>query len=183
MNILRRPWAELTPLQEQSKRTAIEVLRDIGDRFHFVKAPLTPAIIENGIIATDARFVVIDYLQLMRLERSTTSRRDEIDGVIRELQRIAQSREVALFIISDMPKGPERGRDIFSAFKESSEIPYAADLAYVGELMTETPEGADPYDLPDVVDINWRCLKARNGQPKSIRTRFKRYCQQFQGMS
>ena len=179
MNILRRPWGELTPLQEQSKRTAIEVIRDIGDRFHFVKAPLTPAIIENGIVATDARFVVIDYLQLCRLERSTTSRRDEIDGVIRELQRITQTREVALFVISDMPKGPEKGRDIFSAFKESSEIPYAADLAYVGELLTETPEGADPYDLPDEVEINWRCLKSRNGQPKSIRTQFLRYCQQF----
>ena len=124
--------------------------------------------------------MVIDYLQLCRLERATTSRRDEIDGIIRELQRIAQTREVALFVISDMPKGPETGRDIFNAFKESSEIPYAADLAYVGELLTETAEGTDPYDLPDEVDIRWRCLKARNGQPKSIRTRFLRFCQQFQ---
>ena len=132
VGILKRPQEKLSPFQVEKKQEAIETVREIGKRFYFVKAPLTISAIESGILATGARWVVLDYLQLVRPEKPGTSRRDEIDGAIRELTRIAQAHGVILFIISDMAKGSVNGRDVFGAFKESSEIPYAADMAYVG---------------------------------------------------
>ena len=181
VTILRRPWADLSPLQEQAKRAAIERLHDLGQRFHFVMSPLTPQAVEAGILATGAKLVVIDYLQLMRPEKIGTSRRDDIDGILREIVRMGQTHSVATIAISDMPKGRSRGRDIFDAFKETGEIPYAADLAFVGELVG-VDEDTRADDLPDEVDVTWRCLKARHGPARSIKTRFRRYCQQFEGI-
>ena len=59
VSILRRAWKDLSPLQEQAKRAAIDTLRDTGDRFSFVMAPLTPQAVEAGILATGARLVVV----------------------------------------------------------------------------------------------------------------------------
>lgn len=181
LETLQRPWLELSPLQTQRKREAIDTLRTIGSRFHFVPAPLTPEAIEDAITATSAGWAVIDYLQLCRgSDGGSRHRRDEIDAVLRELVRVAQVHGVVLFIISDMPKaaGHTRGRNIFDAFKETGEIAYAADLAYVGEILTDQDYDAEP---PEEVEVRWRCLKARNGSPTSIITRFRRAVQSFEG--
>ncbi len=178
VSILRLPQNELSPLQVQAKQDAINVLREAGDRFTFVMAPLTPQAVEAGILATGSRLVVIDYLQLMRPETTGRSRREDIDNILRELVRMAQSHGVAMILISDMSKGSLRGRTVFDAFKESSEIPYCADLCYVAELVG-VDDDADMDDLPDEVRVRWRCLKSRHGSPRSISTHFQRFHQQF----
>ncbi len=178
LDVLKRPWDELTPLPKAQKQQAIDDLRDIGSRIHFVKAPLTPTVIESAIRETGARWIVVDYLQLCRTETATSSRRDEIDLVVHELTRMAQMYRAVVFIISNMAKGSERGRTVFDAFKESSEIAFAADLCYVGELFGKQNDPDD--DLPDEVGVKWRCLKARNGMPRSITTRFERFRQRFE---
>ena len=180
VSILKRQWDELSPLQVQAKRDAIDRLKGVGDRFTFVMAPLTPQTVEAGILATGARLVVVDYLQLMRPETTSASRRDDIDNTLRELVRMAQAHRLAMVLVSDMPKGTGsvRGRNIFDAFKETSEIAYAADLAYVGELVG-LPEDLEADDLPDEVTVRWRCLKARHGPARSILTNFERFYQRF----
>ena len=123
---------------------------------------------------------MIDYLQLCKPDHPGNTRRDEVDDVVRELTRISQQHQVVLFLISDQAKGAGSNvrRDIFTAFKESSEIAFAADLAFVGEMLTE----AEGDDLPDDVSIRWRCLKARNGQPQSMVVNFNRPLQQMTGV-
>ena len=180
IELLRHPWEDLSPQQTTAKHSAIDTLRDIGRRLHFLESPLTPAAIERGITSTGATWVVIDYLQLCKPDHPGNTRRDEVDDVVRELTRISQQHQVVLFLISDQAKGAGSNvrRDIFTAFKESSEIAFAADLAFVGEMLTE----AEGDDLPDDVSIRWRCLKARNGQPRSMVVNFNRPLQQMTGV-
>ena len=178
MNVLHREWEDLSPTQHQAKRVAVDTLREIGKRFYFLPAPLTPETIEDAIIRTRADFVVVDYLQLVRCENDKGSRREEVDEVVREFMRIAQRHSPVLFLISDQGKGAESGRDIFSAFKESSEIAFAADLAFVAEVVDQVqPNG----QLPEPVDIRMRCLKARHGKAQDINLQFSRDKQSFKG--
>ena len=179
MDVLRGSWESMPAVPSQKKREAVDLLKDLGSRFHFLPAPLTPKTIEDAIIETRADFVAVDYLQLVRPdEQNQASRRDEIDSVVREFMRISQKHAPVLFLISDMAKGSEVGRDIFSAFKESSEIPFAADLAYVAEIVGERDSQGE---WPEPLEMQLRCLKARHGRSTNIRVQFSRDTQRFAG--
>lgn len=176
MNLSGLPIAvHAEPIHREKIEEARATLADIGRRFHLVQAPLTPARIESAVVTTGAKWLVVDYLQLCRLEKRPGSRREEIDQILGELARIAQAHGVVVLIISNQAKGDQSGRDIFTACKESSEIAYTADLLYVGELDGDYPSD----DQPDQSDIRWRCLKCRNGSPRSLITRFRRWSQTF----
>lgn len=180
LGVLKRQWDDLSPTQTTAKREAIEAYRELGRRWSILPAPLTPERIETAITTTGATWAVIDYLQICRSGRDTTSRRDDIDAVIGELTRMTQRHGLVLIVVSDMPKGVLVGRDLFNAFKESAGIPYAADLAYVGEPVNVADvEGGD---MPAMLDIRWRCLASRHGDAKSITTRLDRFAQRFHGI-
>ncbi|NNM26508.1 MAG: hypothetical protein HKO59_11085 [Phycisphaerales bacterium] len=87
-----------------------------------------------------------------------------------------------MVLISNAPKPPTSGAwDIFNAFKESSEIAYAADLAYVGSFDENALGGPVRGEEADYRIIDWKCLKARHGHPRGFRTIFRGYCHQFEG--
>lgn len=179
LETLSRPWAALSPTQEESKRQGIETLRSLGDRLTFIEAPVTPGRIESAVRSTGARLAVVDYIQLVHGDRvaESATRRDEVDGVIRALCGLTQATDATLILLSNMAKGATVARDIYSAFKETSELAHAVDLAFVGEIVGGTPD--DDADLPPVVPIRWRCLKARHGSPRSIVADFDRPLQRF----
>lgn len=172
IGLLKRPYEQLSPQQAEAKQVAVEHLRDIGQRLHFLQSPLTPATIEQQIVASGACWCVVDYIQLCRGDRATDSRLEELDGIVAALTRIAQAHGCVMILISDMPKGGMGKRDIFDAFKGTSEIGFMADLAYTGEVIGDDP-GAEE------VTVEWRCLKNRHGSQKDIRTRFDRNAQRF----
>ncbi|MDG2292157.1 MAG: DnaB-like helicase C-terminal domain-containing protein [Phycisphaerales bacterium] len=172
IGLLKRSYEQLDKRQGDVKRQAVEHLRDIGNRLHFLQSPLTPATIEQQIIASGACWCVVDYLQLCRGDRATDSRLEELDGIVAALTRIAQIHRCVLILISDMPKGGMNKRDIFDAFKGTSEIGFMADLAYTGEVI------GDEKDAQEVT-VEWRCLKNRHGSQKDLHTRFDRNTQRF----
>ncbi len=178
VSTLRKQWDDLSPIEMLDKKKAIDLLSNIGRRFYFLPAPLTPRTIEDAVVSIKADFVAIDYLQLVRPETNKPNRRDEVDEVVREFMRISQRHSPVLFLISDQGKGAEFGRDIYSAFKESSEIAFAADLAYVAEVMDRP---GDDGELPEPVSIKMRCLKARHGKAKDMVLQFSRDGQSFAG--
>lgn len=174
LGVLDRPDEYLSEHQLERKRSAWEVVRDIGRRLRFVHSPLTPSTIEDAVARNGAGWLVLDYLQLVRPARAASTRRDEVDQVVRELARITKQHDVAAFVISNMPKGDGSRRDIFSAFKESSEIEYAADIAWVGEQAGDIDDG----EFEDI-EITWRMLKNRHGPIRSVRTLFQAPSQRF----
>lgn len=179
MDVLRSDWESLSVSETSLKHQALDQLRDLGNRFHFLPAPLTPRTIEDAIVQTKADFVAVDYLQLVRPDNGDkNSRREEVDAVVREFMRISQKHAPVLFLISDMAKGAEIGRNIFDAFKESSEIPFAADLAYVAEIVDERDNQGE---WPEPLEMQLRCLKARHGRSNNIKVQFSRNTQRFAG--
>ena len=181
IGVLRRPWDDemLSTFQADQKRSAIERMEWMADRLSFIESPLSIPAIESRIIATKPALVVIDYLQLVRVQ-DAANRRDEVDQVVREICRLAQHYGTAFYVISDEGKNgePNKPRTIHTAFKESSEIEHAADYCFYGY----TPDAEPDKDPPAIVDVKWQSLKARDGERRSIWTRFDKTIQKFQGI-
>ena len=172
IGLLKRQTDTRRPRPAQNNRDALEHLRDIGKRMNFLQSPLTPAIIEQQIVASKASWCVVDYIQLCRGDNASDNRLEELDSIVAALARIAQIQKCVMVLISDMPKGVGK-RDIFDAFKGTSEIAYMADVAFTGVVLS------DDEDDSNEVTVEWRCLKNRHGAQVSMTTRFDRICQRF----
>lgn len=179
--LLMRPNEQLSPLQLQFKIEGIAVLAALADRLHVMRPPLTPAAIESQIVQTGASLAVIDYLQLVRPDtEGNSTRRDDVDEVVRALTGMATRRKVATVWLSSMPKIAEGSKTLYSCFKESSEIAHAVDLAYLLDPIDEgdiETDGSTPP--PQKVQMKLRCLKARNGDPITGALEFDRPTQTF----
>lgn len=127
----------------------------IGDRLAIVPAPLTVDRIEERVIATGARLVVIDYLQLIR-GGDATDRVQELEHIIGRIRDLAITRECAVVCISSMARSAGTSARIGSCAKGAAEIDYAVELLYVGE--------ADENGH----DVTWRCMKARNLEKRDL---------------
>lgn len=127
----------------------------IGDRLGIVPAPLTVDRIEERVIASGARLVVIDYLQLIR-GSDAADRVQELEHIIGRIRDLAITRECAVICISSMARAAGSAKAIGSCAKGATEIDYAVELLYVGE--------ADANGK----DVTWRCLKARNLEKRDL---------------
>ena len=121
----------------------------IGDRLAIVPAPLTVDRIEERVVATGAKLVVIDYLQLMR-GGDSKDRVQELEHIIGRIRDLAITRECAVVCLSSMARSAGSAKAIGSCAKGATEIDYAVELLYVGEKDANEQ------------DITWRCMKARN---------------------
>lgn len=142
---------------------ADELRRDLGGRLHIV-APLTLDRIENAVKATGAKLLVVDYLQLVRVD-GAADRRQEVDAVVKALRELTLAEGLALVAISNIGKAVGRDSRAGSIGKESSEIDFAADLLLLGE-----PE--DDADESGLRAVAWRCVKNRHGRPADIDATF-----------
>lgn len=137
---------------------ADELRRDLGSRLH-IAAPLTLDRIESAVVATGARLVVADYLQLVRVD-GATDRRQEVDAVVKGLREMTLAHGLALVAVSNVAKSVGRDTRIGAVAKESAEVDFAADLLLLGE-----PDEPDEQGLRAV---RWRCMKNRHGRPRDI---------------
>ncbi|MEI6239601.1 MAG: DnaB-like helicase C-terminal domain-containing protein [Planctomycetia bacterium] len=148
---------------KSAREVAGELRHDLGGRLHIV-APLTLDRIEAGVKATGARLVVIDYLQLVRVD-GAADRRQEVDSVVKALRELTLAHGLALVAVSNIARSVGRDTRAGGVGKESSEIDFAADLLLLG----------DPADVDDEHGgrpVQWRCLKNRHGRPGDIEATF-----------
>lgn len=138
----------------------------IGDRLAIVPAPLTVDRIEERVVATGARLVVIDYLQLIR-GGDATDRVQELEHIIGRIRDLAITRECAVICISSMARSANATSRIGQLAKGATEIDYAVELLYVGEV------DANGHD------ITWRCMKARNLEKRDLELYFDGASQTF----
>lgn len=156
MGLLDRDPDQLNGPQADRIEQGRSYMTRIGDRLRFIQSPLTPSKIEQEIASSGASWFVVDYLQLCRADRAMSSRREEVDEVVREMTRLTKQHNASGFCLSDMAKGEMRGRSVLDAYKESSEIAYAADAAFVLEADGD-------HDDQDDRRIFLKCLKNRHG--------------------
>lgn len=138
----------------------------IGERLAIVPAPLTVDRIEERVIATGARLVVIDYLQLIR-GGDATDRVQELEHIIGRIRDLAITRECAVVCISSMARSAGATSRIGQLAKGATEIDYAVELLYVGDV------DANGHD------VTWRCMKARNLEKRDLELYFDGASQTF----
>jgi len=138
----------------------------IGERLGIVPAPLTVDRIEERVIATGAKLVVIDYLQLIR-GGDATDRVQELEQIIGRIRDLAITRECAVVCISSMARSAGASQRIGACAKGATEIDYAVELLYVGDA------DANGHD------VTWRCMKARNLEKRDLELYFDGASQTF----
>jgi hypothetical protein len=159
-----------TPAATLAMRRMCEV---IGGRLAVVPAPLTVDRIEERVVNTGARLVVVDYLQLVQPDDDAADRVHQLDQITGRIRDLAITREIAVILISSMAKAAGKESRIGQLAKGTSEIDYAAELMYLGEASEQG------YGHDGCIDVTWRCKKARNFQPRDLLLRFDGGTQSF----
>jgi replicative DNA helicase len=148
----------------------ITLVMKVGDRLQIVAPPLSIGKIEDAVVESGARLLVIDYIQLVEMEAA--DRRAEIDGVVKRIRRLSLERNVAVLAISNISKGVGADTRIGSIGKESSELDFAADLFLLGDPDPERDQDGNRM-------VRWMCKKNRHGPCEDIVTRFDGQLQTF----
>lgn len=164
-----------------ARAVAGELRHDLGGRLHIL-APLTLDRIEAAVRATGAKVVVIDYLQLVRVD-GVADRRQEVDAVVRALRELTLAHGLALVAVSNIARSVGRDTRAGGVGKESGEIDFAADLILLGDTNDERDVPFDwvrhGQNVFRTTEILWRCLKNRHGEPRNIEATFNSSLQVF----
>lgn len=149
----------------------VNLAHAIGNRMQFVKPPLTMQKIEQAVVASKARLLVVDYVQLVELE-GANDRRAEIDGIVKRVRRLSLEHNVATVCLSNVSKVVSGDTRIGAIGKESSELDFAADLLLLGIA-------EERNDNPGPRPVRWACKKNRHGECQDIETMFDGRLQTF----
>jgi replicative DNA helicase len=146
-----------------ARAVAVELRHDLGGRLHIL-APLTLDRIEAAVQAAKAKVLVVDYLQLVRVD-GAADRRQEVDAVVRALRELTLTHGLVTLAVSNIARSVGRDTRAGGVGKESGEIDFAADLLLLGDP-------ADEEDEHGMRAVRWRCLKNRHGRPRDIEATF-----------
>lgn len=155
---------------EDARGTAMGLSGLLGQRMTLVKPPLSIGKIEDAVVETGARLLVIDYVQLVEMEAA--DRRAEIDGIVKRIRRLSLERNVAIVAISNVAKAVAGDTRIGAIGKESSELDFAADLFLLGVA-------DEDRDQDGTRMVRWACKKNRHGPCEDIVTKFDGATQTF----
>lgn len=153
----------------------VTTLEAIIDRVAFVQPPFDLV----NVAAVADRFggglLVLDYLQRIRPPGSHADRRSSVDCLMDYLRQFANAGRAVLCVSAVARAKSKQGNSTYdgdalslASFRESSELEYGADQAFV------LVPGKDDAGL-----VTLRCLKHRHGEPADVLLRFDRPFQRF----
>lgn len=142
-----------------AQRVADDLVEIIGDRLVVVDPPITPEVVERAIVAHKPRLAVVDYLQKTRVN-GKADRRSEVEHMLRVLDHLAITNEVAVIVVSSIAKGTDRDSEIGTLSKESNQLDY--DAQTVVTLWGDKDREADPRKMRLAIK------KARDGGEGSV---------------
>jgi replicative DNA helicase len=156
----------------------LRTFETFADRLAFLRPPFTLKALAAAADQFDAGLLVIDYLQ--RVEpgdrNGSTDRRAAVDAMMTSL-RLFASAGVAVLAVAAVGRGKDNlGRSAYdglglASFRESSELEYGADDAYL--LVADPDAGGEPGALL------LRHVKSRYGAANDIPLTFDGRQQQF----
>jgi len=175
-DLLRRDLATLTDTQRAARDRGLESLDSIASRLHFMMPPIGPARLAANARAIGASVIVVDYLQLMRSDAESDSRRGEVDSCLFALRSLVNEVNAVGLLISNLAKPNGAPVSALTLGKESSEIGYAVDLGFLAVVAEDVGHDRNAVDR---IAVKWRCLKNRHGAPRDLHTLFERSTQRF----
>jgi replicative DNA helicase len=160
---------------------ALVTLGAIGDRLFFMNEPYDLETIALAIQDVQPTILVVDYVQRIECCGGTLEARIRLNNVMREA-RIIASAGIAVVLVSAVGRTTSKRNGGYSSrelglgsFRESSEIEYGLDDAYI--LADEESSGEDRGVGPRVMVLQH--VKSRNHQRKDLRLEFDGAAQQF----
>ena len=169
----------LSASQADDLSPALETIEDIADRLMFVRGPMTLENVAAAADAIDAGVIVLDYIQRIRPAGRHDDKRGAVDETMGFIRQFADA-GLAVVALSAVGRSKDKkGRSSYAgdglslaSFKESGELEYGADDAFLIVPVGETGDDA-------VVDVELRQPKSRYGKPTDITMSFDRSRQRF----
>lgn len=142
-------------------------LETFAARLHFLEPPFTWPNIVKGLKAVQPKLLMIDYLQRIGSGNATESdnARAAVSASMESARRTAEAGVAVLALSAVGRLGDGKGKYTglgLGSFRESSEIEYGADCAYV--LTRDNPDDESALTL--------RHVKCRHGRPLDLPLRF-----------
>lgn len=154
---------------------AFTTLEPLAERLSFVRPPFDLANVAATADASGAGLLLLDYLQRIRPPGKIDDKRGAVDTLMDFLRQFADAGVAVLAVAAVGRTKDGKGRSSYdpnglglASFKESGELEYGADSAY---LLAPDANGGNAVTL--------RCLKDRNGEPIDITLHFDRRRQRF----
>lgn len=171
----------LSDEQRDDIEAAFDVIEAIEDRLVFCRAPFTLESVAVAADAIDAELIVLDYIQRIRPTGKHDDKRGSVDATMDSIRRFADAGCCVIALSAVGRSKDAKGRTSYAgeglslaSFRESSELEYGADDAY---LLVPADPDADNDDA--VVDVALKQLKSRYGKPTDCELVFDRSIQSF----
>ena len=145
---------------------AMEEIRELMPRVEFLRPPFTLENLAERATAFDAGLVIVDYVQRFAPSKGSSDSRQQAGAVMDALRRLCDA-GMAVLAVSAVNRS-NYGKDAaLAAFRESSELEYGADSAWL--LIRE---GDSPA-------VTLRCVKNRHGRLEDVQVLFDGSKQEF----
>ena len=121
---------------------AVDTLEELGDRLGFMVGPFTTKRLADAAEALGARLLVVDYVQRFRASDVAREPRQAVTEVMDDLRKLTNA-GAAVLVLSALARtrgsrgSSYDGADPLAGFRDSSELEFGADEAYVLERATE----------------------------------------------
>lgn len=147
---------------------AIKTLGTISSRLAFMKPPYTIERIWEAVCKMEPQILVIDYVQRIQCGSVGSDTRQRLNDLVHEARQIANS-GVCVSLVSAVSRTTSKKDGGYSSqelglgsFRESSEIEYGCDDAYVlGEERVDDLTGVKTMCLKHLKSRNHRCAHLR----------------------
>lgn len=129
----------------------------------------------------DVKFVIIDYMQLLKSsKKKVESRYQEVSEIVREVKAFAKESRLPILALSQLSRDIEKRQDkrpLLSDLRESGEIEQTADLI----MFLHRPEDYEASD--EFSNIDLIIAKHRNGPTGSVNLGFRKHVSTFVSVS
>lgn len=154
---------------------SLQTIADISERLAFVSPPFSMHNIAEAATEFGADLILIDYIQRIRSANPTGDQRSSVNSIMHDLRRFTQAGVAVIAIAAVSRTKDKAGRASYdgdglnlASFRESSELEFGADDAYILVPDESVQNG-----------IRLKHLKSRYGAQRDILLSFDRACQRF----
>ena len=154
---------------------SLQTIADISERLAFVSPPFSMHNIAEAATEFGADLILIDYIQRIRPANASGDQRSSVNSIMHDLRRFTQAGVAVIAVAAVSRTKDKAGRTSYdggglnlASFRESSELEFGADDAYILVTDESVQNG-----------IRLKHLKSRYGAQHDILLSFDRACQRF----